>query len=296
MGDEEVKGEVQEMNKSFGFDFKVEPTNGKEDKDTKPNVEDEDIKSDAEDEGIAELENTEDPEEDPKPEDKDPDNKETPPIDEDPPVDETEEPPKEDEKDNIIAELRKKLGEKEDKEKEEEPSTSKEEEPPSFEVQDFIGEDGDLEDLIQDPEKLNTVFNNIYQRAVTDTRKVVTEGVLRAIPDIVRTSVDMIDKLKAMNTKFYNDNKDLEPFKKVVAAVFEEVATEHPGKDMMDILPMVADKSRERLELHNKAIKSDTKRAPRLPSRKRRVTIPEDKPNTNPLLNELEEMNKTLRR
>ena len=171
------------------------------------------------------------------------------------------------------------------------------EEPPTFEPQEFLTEDEDLEDLIRDPDKLNKVFNSIYQRAVTDTRKTLGEGILRSIPEIVRSSVDMMDRLKEMNTKFYADNQELQPFKKVVAAVFEEVATEHPGKDMMELLPMVADESRKRLELHKNATKQDgPRKSPKLPSRKRRMTIADDKPNTDPLLNELEEMNKIIRR
>jgi len=206
------------------------------------------------------------------------------------------EAPAEDERDSTIAELRRKLEEKEAKEEPEKETPA--EEPPTFETQEFLTEDEDLDDLVRDPKKLNEVFNNIYQRAVTDTRKVLGEGILRSIPDIVRSSVDMMDRLKEMNTKFYADNQELTPFKKVVAAVFEEVATEHPGKDMMELLPMVADESRKRLELHKQAIKTEpeTRKSPRLPSRKRRTTIADDKPNTDPLLNELEEMNKIIRR
>ena len=276
----EIKSDVQEMNDAFESVIKeVEPTKEEEEV-SETESESEEIT--AEEEGVESNEVDEEEvieEEETTSEDK---------------VDEKEETKEEDEKDKIIAELRKKLEEKESVEEEEVKEEVVEE--PKFESQDFLDEDEDLEDLIRDPDKLNKVFNNIYQRAVTDTRKVLGEGILRSIPDIVRSSVDMMDRLKQMNTKFYTDNKDLEPFKKVVAAVFEEVATEHPGKDMMDILPMVADRSREKLELHKSATKTETRKSPRLPSRKRRTGIVEDKPNTNPLLNELEEMNKTLRR
>jgi len=274
MGDKEVKSDVQEMNKAFGYETAdgeviVEPGD----------VEDvEDPESESEETVEGEEEESEE---------------ESILDDEDGTGDEEEkEPPLEDEKDKIIAELRKKLADKEDPELEPELV----EEPLQFEPQLFIEEDEDLDDLVRDPEKLNKLFNNIYQRAVTDTRKVLGEGILRSIPDIVRASVDIMDKLKQMNTKFYTDNKDLEPFKKVVAAVFEEVATENPGKDMMKILPMVATESRKRLELHKQAVHTSDRGSPRLPRRKRRTMLSEDKPDTNPLLKELDEMSKILRR
>ena len=281
MGEEALANEVSEMNDAFESVIKeISP-----EPEPEPEAKEEEIKDEV----------TEDKEEEEEiKEEKPADEEEEEIVDEESP----KEPPAEDERDAIITELRRKLEEKESKEepkpKEEEPPK---EEPPTFEQQDFLTEDEDLEDLIQDPDKLNKVFNNIYQRAVTDTRKVLGEGVLRSIPDIVRASVDMMDRLKEMNTKFYTDNQELKPFKKVVAAVFEEVATEHPGKDMMDLLPMVAEESRKRLELHKKAVQQDgPRKSPKLPSRKRRTTIAEDKPNTDPLLNELEEMNKIIRR
>ena len=287
MGDEEVKSDVQEMNKAF--DSAIETVEEVKE-DVKEEVIENELKPDTEIKGEGTEEGLE----------KEIEEEEIPAEGiEEGIEEEEEEEPELDEKDKLITELREKLAEKEvEKEKELEPVVEPEPEPEplTFEAQDFIDEDEDLEDLTRDPEKLNKVFNNIYQRAVTDTRKVLGEGILRSIPDIVRSSVDVMDKLKQMNNKFYSDNKDLEPFKKVVAAVFEEVATKNPGKDMMDLLPMVADDARKRLELHKQATKTTERKSPRLPSRKRRTTIPEEKPNTNPLLDELKEMNKTIRR
>ena len=278
MGSEEVKDGIGDMNKSFGFETAKET---KEDETIEKEVVEDEPKEDEEIEGevkggTQEKEAGEEgiPFEGIKEE-----------------IEPKKEVSEEDEKDKTIAELRKKLDEKEVKEEPEPEPTG---EPITFESQDFLAEDEDLEDLVRDPKKLNEVFNSIYQRAVTDTRKVLGEGVLRSIPDIVRVSVDMMDKLKEMNNKFFTDNADLKPFRKVVAAVFEEVATDNPGKDMMDLLPMVATESRNRLELHKQAIKPDDEKSPRLHSRKKRVTIPESKPNTNLLLNEIEEMNKTI--
>lgn len=280
MGDE-VKSEVQEMNDMF--ESRSETAEPEPEEDSSDNEAEETEEQPDEEEEVKEEETVETVEEGAEEEEPEPEP-------------ETEDEPEEDEKDKIIAELRKKL---DAKDAEEEPDSEPEPEPeqePTFETQQFLDEDEDLDDLIREPGRLNEVFNKVYQQAVTDTRKTLGEGLLRSIPDIVRANVDIMDKLKQMNNKFYSDNKDLEPFKKVVAAVFEEVATASPGKDMMDLLPAVADESRKRLELHKKAVQTNDRKSPRLPRRKRRTALLEDKPNTNPLLNELEEMNKTIRR
>ena len=280
MGDE-VKNDVQEMNKVFGNEFS-----------NSENVED------VIDKSIDDVEDPEetniDEEEVIKDEEETTDDESPEPVIKEQEADITQdEQSPEDDKDKIIAELRKKLDAKEDK-KEPEQEVKEPPKQPTFDVQEFIGEDEDIEDLIREPGKFNEMLNKVYQKAVTDTQKTLGEGVLRSIPDIVRSSVDMIDRLRNMNTKFYTDNQDLSPFKKVVAAVFEEIASDNPDKEMEALLPMVADESRKRLELHKKATDKVTRKSPRLPTRKGRMTTTEDKPNTDPLLNELQEMNKVL--
>lgn len=280
MGDE-VKNDVQEMNKVFGNELS-----------NSENVED------VIDKSIDDVEDPEetniDEEEVIKDEEETTDDESPEPVIKEQEADITQdEQSPEDDKDKIIAELRKKLDAKEDK-KEPEQEVKESPKQPTFDVQEFIGEDEDIEDLIREPGKFNEMLNKVYQKAVTDTQKTLGEGVLRSIPDIVRSSVDMIDRLRNMNTKFYTDNQDLSPFKKVVAAVFEEIASDNPDKEMEALLPMVADESRKRLELHKKATDKVTRKSPRLPTRKGRMTITEDKPNTDPLLNELQEMNKVL--
>jgi hypothetical protein len=280
MGDE-VKNDVQEMNKVFGNEV--------------PNPEN---VEDVIDKSIDDVEDPEetniDEEEVIKDEEETTDDESPEPVIKEQEADITQdEQSPEDDKDKIIAELRKKLDAKEDK-KEPEQEVKEPPKQPTFDVQEFIGEDEDIEDLIREPGKFNEMLNKVYQKAVTDTQKTLGEGVLRSIPDIVRSSVDMIDRLRNMNTKFYTDNQDLSPFKKVVAAVFEEIASDNPDKEMEALLPMVADESRKRLELHKKATDKVTRKSPRLPTRKGRMTITEDKPNTDPLLNELQEMNKVI--
>ena len=186
-----------------------------------------------------------------------------------------------------IEELERKLAPKE-------PDPPPAESPLTFEEQDFLGEE-DAYEMVQDPKRFNKLLNQIYQRAVTDTRKVLGEGVLRSIPDIVKTNLTIMTSLQRASDKFYDENKDLVPFKKVVSTVFEEMSSTNPDKKYDVILKDVGVEARRRLDLHKSATQPDPK-APRLPRPKGRSGSSSDKPKTDPLLNEIEEMNKALGR
>ena len=211
-----------------------------------------------------------------------------------------------DDRDTTIETLRTRVAELEaNKVKDDEPKDVKkdnepeESKPLTFEDQDFIG-DLELDDLIRDPKEFNKLLNTIYQKAVTDTRKVLGEGVLRSIPDIVKSNISTMTMLKEASEKFYNDNEDLKPFKKVVAAVFEDISSQNPDKRFDEILNSVGDEVRKRLDLKKTAVKGSVaaeERSPRLPRNKGRSGGPNDtKPDTSPLQNDIAKMNETLRR
>jgi len=211
--------------------------------------------------------------------------------------------PEEDEKDKLIRELREKLAEKEKvKEPEPEPEPQPEQPPePSpltFEEQDFIG-DLDLDDLSRDPKEFNKLLNSVYQKAIdaiNNSKRSLEEGVLRSIPNVVRQNVSIVTNLQRASEQFYNDNKDLLPFKKVVASVWEDVASANPDKSLEDLLTDVASEARSRLELQKKVNDEQRKTPPRLPKVRSGVRQTEVKQITDPLISELDEMNKTLRR
>ena len=172
------------------------------------------------------------------------------------------------------------------------PST---EAPLNLEEQNFL-EGIDIDELTEDSAKLNKLLNKIYQQAVTDTRKILGESVLRSIPDIVKTNIATVTNLQKASEQFYDQNPDLKPFKKVVAAVFEELASQHSDKRYDEVLAKVGDEVRKRLDLHKKASKTTKKSAPRLPGKRSSAGRPKEQPKTDSLLSELEEMNKVLGR
>lgn len=195
--------------------------------------------------------------------------------------------PEPDERDKTIADLRSKLAEKEV------PREPEKKEPPKpLDEQDFLGEI-DLDELTRDPKEFNKVLNKIYQRAVMDTRSSVVE----TLPDIVKTNIQIMNELKATSETFYEENKDLKPFKKVVAVVFDELAASNPNKTYGDIIREVAPEVRKRLDLKKEVKEEKTTKVepPKLPQKAGRVGRP-DKPTLEPLQSEFEEMNKTLGR
>lgn len=205
--------------------------------------------------------------------------------------------PEEDDRDKIIEDLRLRLAKKEEYEK----LLTKEDKPPEDEPlvldnQDFIG-DEDLDDIVRDKDMFNKLLNSVYTKGVADARKLTSEKVLLSIPDIVRNNIEIVTSLKKMSDQFYEDNKDLVPFKKVVATVFEEIASENADKKYADIMKLVAPEVRKRLELHQQAVGDiKDKTTPKLPTKKGGQRQSPPKPETSSLQTELDEMNKVVRR
>ena len=273
----DVKSEIGEMLKTLGGGEEIKEEEIKEEK------EEEEVKVEEEEEVVKEEEETEE-----KPEEKEEEVKE----------DEEKEEEVPDEKDKVIEDLRAKLAEKEIV-KVPEPEPEPEPESIKFEDQDFIGE-LDLEEVVRDPKEFNKLLNTIYQKAVTDTRQILGEGVLRSIPDIVKTNIAVMTNLKRASDKFYEDNKDLVPFKGAVANVFEETASKNPDKKYDEILKEVGDEVRKRLGMKKEAVKKDAndeEKPPRLPRKKGTPgEIKDEKPDTSSLQGDISKMNETLGR
>ena len=168
---------------------------------------------------------------------------------------------------------------------------------PKVEVEeiDFIG-DADMDEVTRDPKEFNKILNKIFVQGGDNLRTQITEGVLRAIPDMVKNNVATVISLKESSDQFYKDNKDLEPFKKVVGVVFEEIAAKNPDKKFSEILDDVNTESRKRLELYKKTVDNEPKpgnKPPKLPKIKGQQREPSKKPDISPMQAEIDEMNKS---
>uniref|UniRef100_A0A6M3IIS0 Uncharacterized protein n=1 Tax=viral metagenome TaxID=1070528 RepID=A0A6M3IIS0_9ZZZZ len=194
-------------------------------------------------------------------------------------------------------ELRKRIDElstpKEPEEKVEEPKEQ------TLESINFVGDidEDDFYDIVRNPAKFNELLNKVYSQGV----KISQEGVLRGIPDIVKNNVTTVIALRKASDEFYENNEDLAPFKKVVAAVFEEIASEHPDWKYDKVLEQSGIDARTRLELIKKTNnqnqdkdKDKKNNKPNLPRKRGQQRQTQNKPDTDPLLLEIDEMNKVV--
>ena len=158
--------------------------------------------------------------------------------------------------------------------------------------------DIDFEEVSRDPKEFNKLLNKIHVQSVTDARKVVGEGILRTIPNVARNIFDQMNALKKVSDKFYEDNEDLKPFKKVVGTVTEELMSENPDKKLEEIIKDVGSEVRKRLELQKKAVtkteEKDKGSPPRLPGKKKTTGRSQNKPNLSSIETQIGEMNTTL--
>lgn len=180
-------------------------------------------------------------------------------------------------------------------------------EPEPIPDQDFLG-DIDLDDLTRSPQMFNELLNTVSKKIIEATRTESLssqEGVLKSIPDIVKNSMAIATTLKKASNDFYNENKELKPFQKVVAAVFEEISSENPDKEYTEIFKGLGDEVRNRLDLQKKAANPDPdpnkdkdkdkdNQSPKLPRNKGNKRQSVQKPKTGSLQSELDEMNKSL--
>ena len=179
----------------------------------------------------------------------------------------------------------------------------KKNEPLKLEDQDFIG-DQDIEDIIHDKDTFNKLLNSVYTKGVNDSKKISTEDILSSIPDIVKHNLNLLTLLKETSDKFYNDNKDLVPFKRVVAAVFEDIVAQNPDKKYTELMNLVAPEARKRLDLHKQVMRKEKNEkggekkggGPRLPEAKSNLKHSLQKTNPTSLESEISEMNKLLGR
>lgn len=205
--------------------------------------------------------------------------------------------PEEDPRDKAIRELREELNElKGPKPKTRAPKTQIPSTDPPISEEDFLG-DLDLDEVSRDPKLFNQLLNKLRKSSIELTRAEVrqaVESVVRSIPEIVKNNVALTATLKKVNDEFYSQNEDLKPWKKTVAAVFEEKMSENSDKTYKDLLPEVAEETRKRLGLKKDATKNkDKDNPPNLP-RKKGGQRQQPKPDVTDLEKEFDEMDKAL--
>lgn len=176
------------------------------------------------------------------------------------------------------------------------PKTSPPHTEPPIEEADFLGDVEDVEDLINDKKKLNTLLNTVYKRGVETAAK--RHGKPPEIsPEMLRSSVESVIEIQKATNEFYTKNKDLEPFKKVVSTVFGELTQQHSDWKPEKLLDETGTETRRRLGLKpsasaqpNKGDKSKVK-PPVLPPGSKGSRQSRQKPEPSQMQKEIDEMN-----
>ena len=198
---------------------------------------------------------------------------------------ESPEPPPD--KDAELLELRAKIAELEASQRKPKEEPKKEE--PVKEL-DFLTSDVDIDELYRDPKELNKLLNKVYQQASNDVKKGTDPSQFIEVINTYNTMKETVEN-------FYTENEDLKPFKKVVSAVFEDVAANNADKPYQEVMASVAAETRKRLGLPLEAKLTEkpkeTPKPPRLPSAKKSAE-PKESPAPDPLQSEIEAMNKVL--
>ena len=191
-----------------------------------------------------------------------------------------------DDRDRIIEELREELSKK-DEVKTDPPTTKA---PIVIEDQDFF-EDLDFEEVAENKDEFNKLLNKVYQKGVTDSTGMASGNVLQNVPQLINT----ITSLQEASKQFYTDNEDLVKYKKDVASTFETLMKNNPDKTYDELFEDVAIETRRKLRLPEFKKKTvDKNRSPKLPRKKGKPGRSTEKPKLDPVVSDIEEMNKTL--
>jgi len=115
-------------------------------------------------------------------------------------------------------------------------------------VYDLIG-DNDIDDVLGSKE----LFNVAIAKAMQVAEERAIQKILVSIPGIVMRQTEQQLAIKQATDEFYIENPDLEPVKKTVAAVANEIYSTNPQLTIAEIFTKSAEKTREILGLRKKA-------------------------------------------
>lgn len=131
---------------------------------------------------------------------------------------------------------------------------------PAFEPIDFKLTEDTLYELTRDPKKFNDLLNKVMMEAHNRATQAAVQNTLRSIPKIIGRSIQEATTVQKLADDFYKENNDLVPYKQFVMLVTNEVAASNPGKGLPEILPLVADETRKKLNLKKKAVTAEGSR------------------------------------
>ena len=117
----------------------------------------------------------------------------------------------------------------------------------------YLG-DSSIDDLLEDPAKLNAVLNNVAQNAQAGAQQQAVQQVLRSVPELVMGYITRHSAMNRMVDDFYRENVDLADVKQTVAAVANDVHAKNPDMSVEDVFKQSADATRKLLGMQQQAL------------------------------------------
>lgn len=181
-----------------------------------------------------------------------------------------EEPPKEDDKDSIIENLRKTVnelsggrihveegGHATTQEPAQKPTETTPETPTpqptggelKLDPVTFIGENDNLDDILEDPDAFNKILNKVAEVVLNNAINPLQQRVLQNVPVVVNEYSKRRQAVQGLVNEFYKNNDDLLPYKKAVAVAANTVHSENPDWDHEKVFNEAAERTRKSLGL-----------------------------------------------
>jgi len=122
----------------------------------------------------------------------------------------------------------------------------------------FLSDDDDIDEILEDRDKLNAFAVKIYKQALTDAGAGVQSTMQNYVPEAVVAQVQNQLTLREGINEFFKENDDLLPVRKTVGAITNEVVAEHDDWTLDKVLTEAGKRTRE--VLHIKKPKTKTSR------------------------------------
>jgi len=122
-----------------------------------------------------------------------------------------------------------------------------------------------IEELLESPEKFNTVLNQVATTSAQRAENAAVERTLRSIPELVVGYITRHSAMNRMVDDFYKENPDLSNVKKTVAAVANDLHSKNTDWTVEKVFGESAKSTRKLLGLKEKAqeiVTSTTKKKP----------------------------------
>lgn len=156
---------------------------------------------------------------------------------------------------------------------------------------DFLGDDDPIE-VTADKDRFNKMLNKVYAQG----RKDAIEGSLRAMPEVVKVSVQQQMELQTAVNSFYSDNSDLTGYKNLVGATCQDLASKNPEWGLGKLFTETEKEVRGKLRLVKQAKENTSPASPSKPAfaQTGRSQRGAQKPELSEMEREIAEMNATF--